>query len=345
MLEKLKDNLRYYFSTSPKIILVVMLVTMTATIWIVNTRKTVIISIDGKATKIVTYKSNLKEVLQSKNIAVYPKDEVTPGLRSEVKNGEKICIKRAVDIELIYGGKEIETKSSKDTVLDFLNEEGIRLNDLDYVTPGEHTSLKEGLKVVVTRVVAKTLETVEDISYTTVVQNSDDMEKGTSRVVQNGENGKKRTSVKILYKDGKEVSRETISEVVLKNPVQKVVSVGTLGVLHLSRGKVLYTKCIRFKTTAYSADSACTGKSPGSDGYGVTASGARAVRSSNGYSTIAVDPRVIPIGTRLYIEGYGYAIAEDTGSSIIGKWIDLFMNSYGAACDWGVRYVNVYFIK
>lgn len=345
MLEKLKNNLKHYFSTGPKIILVAMLVTMTATIWIVNMRKTVIISIDGKDTKIVTYKQNLREVLHSKDIAVYQKDEVTPGLNSTIKNGEKICIKRAVNIELVYGGKKIELKSSKDTVQDFLKEADIKLNDLDYVTPGEHTSLKEGLQVVVTRVVAQTLETVSDINYTTVVQNNDDMEKGASKVVQNGENGKKRTSVRILYKDGKEVSRETVSEVVLKNPVQKIVSVGTLGVLNLSRGKVLYTKSMRFKTTAYSADSACTGKYPGSSGYGVTASGTRAVRDSNGYSTIAVDPRVIPIGTKLYIEGYGYAIAEDTGSSIKGNWIDLFMSSYGSACDWGVRYVNVYFLK
>jgi 3D (Asp-Asp-Asp) domain-containing protein len=99
------------------------------------------------------------------------------------------------------------------------------------------------------------------------------------------------------------------------------------------------------KATAYTSDYASTGKSPGDYGFGRTATGTQARRNPNGFSSIAVDPRVIPYGTKLYVEGYGYAIAEDTGGAIKGNIIDVYFNSAGECSNWGVRYVNVYILK
>lgn len=72
-------------------------------------------------------------------------------------------------------------------------------------------------------------------------------------------------------------------------------------------------------------------------GGGRTASGTRARKGE-----IAVDPRVIPLGTNVYVEGYGFARAEDTGGNIKGRTIDLYMNSGGDCMRWGVRYKTVY---
>lgn len=72
-------------------------------------------------------------------------------------------------------------------------------------------------------------------------------------------------------------------------------------------------------------------------GDGITASGMLAQ-----YGVAAVDTDVIPLGTRLYIPGYGEAIAADTGGAIIGNRIDLCMDDYGQAMDFGRRYVTVY---
>ena len=69
--------------------------------------------------------------------------------------------------------------------------------------------------------------------------------------------------------------------------------------------------------------------------YGITSTGVRAERNPNGYSTIAVDPRVIPLGTKLYVDGYGYAIAEDIGGAIKGNHIDLFFSSSSEMWNWG----------
>ncbi|MGX9708402.1 3D (Asp-Asp-Asp) domain-containing protein [Laceyella tengchongensis] len=88
-----------------------------------------------------------------------------------------------------------------------------------------------------------------------------------------------------------------------------------------------------FMITAYTAGPESTGKHVGEPGYGITSSG----QPVNEGVTIAVDPEVIPIGSRVYIEGIGYRIAQDTGSKIKGKRIDLYMNSVAEARAFGVK--------
>lgn len=102
----------------------------------------------------------------------------------------------------------------------------------------------------------------------------------------------------------------------------------------LSRGESnsgSYSKVMMMEATAYA-------------GHGITASGNPTNRNPNGYSTIAVDPRVIPMYSKVYVEGYGYAIALDTGGAIQGNRIDLFMNSEAECNSWGIRTVKVYVI-
>lgn len=76
----------------------------------------------------------------------------------------------------------------------------------------------------------------------------------------------------------------------------------------------------------------------------ITATGTVPVRDSKGISTIAVDPSIIPLGSLLYVDGYGYAIAADTGGAIQGNIIDLYLNSYEECMNWGRQNVSVYLI-
>lgn len=78
---------------------------------------------------------------------------------------------------------------------------------------------------------------------------------------------------------------------------------------------------------------------------GFTAMGTQTVRNPGGYSTVAVDPTVIPSGSKLYIEGYGYAVADDTGGAIIGNRIDLFFSTEADANNWGVQSVTVHILN
>lgn len=94
-----------------------------------------------------------------------------------------------------------------------------------------------------------------------------------------------------------------------------------------------------FTLTAYSLDFHSTGKWPSSPGFGITASGSRATVGR----TVAVDPTIIPIGTKLMIEGIGARIAEDTGGAVKGRHIDILLPNEAAAYEFGVRHhVRIY---
>lgn len=91
-----------------------------------------------------------------------------------------------------------------------------------------------------------------------------------------------------------------------------------------------------FTVTAYCCCKDCCGKEPTHPAYGITASGKRATEGR----TIAVDPAVIPLGTVVYLNNVPY-IAEDTGSAIKGKKIDLFINDHQTALEFGVQEMEV----
>ena len=103
------------------------------------------------------------------------------------------------------------------------------------------------------------------------------------------------------------------------------------------------------KATAYCLCKKCCGKSPSNPGYGVTASGLRIIPDT-GMKVVASDPSVIPLGTKVYVEGlygakdYGYAVVADTGSAIKNLKIDLYMDTHQMALNWGVKTVRVYIL-
>lgn len=340
MLEKLKNIPKNYFSNGPKATFILSLVIMSLLITIFSMRKTLIIVIDGKESKIVTYKGTVGGALHDNRIVLGPKDKIEPGIDSKVKKNDSIAIKRAVNVEVAVDGDTLNIQSAEGNIEAMLKAEEIKLQDEDKVSPAKDSPITEGLKVDITRVESKILTDSLALDYATVVKKDDDLAKTVNKVVQEGQKGEKLVSTKIIYENGKEISRKVISETIVKEPVQKVVLQGTLGVLNLSRGSgenVLYTRSLRVRATAY-YDS-------GSNGNAYTASGTKTKRSSSGYSTIAVDPRVIPLGTKVYVEGYGYAVAEDTGGAIKGNTIDVFFHSSSEVYNWGVKYVNIYILK
>ncbi|MDD6598719.1 MAG: 3D domain-containing protein [Anaerovibrio sp.] len=97
-------------------------------------------------------------------------------------------------------------------------------------------------------------------------------------------------------------------------------------------GEMTYAACIPMEASAYLPTDG--------NGAGITATGAVAQRG-----IVAVDPDVIPLGTRVYIPGYGTAVAADTGGAIRGNKIDLCMESYGEAINFGRRSVEVYILN
>ena len=111
-----------------------------------------------------------------------------------------------------------------------------------------------------------------------------------------------------------------------------------------------YEKVLAMNATAYCLCKKCCGKAETHPEYGYTASGYKITPGTND-KVIAVDTSVIPLGTKVYVEGlngassYGYAVAADTGSAIKNMKIDLYMDSHQEALNWGLKKVNVYLIE
>lgn len=342
--EKISD-IKTYFSNGPKVLFIFMLILICTVIGIFAMEKNINMVVDGKEYSIKTYKSNVKNILDKNNIALGPKDIVEPDLNSKVKSGDTIKIKRAVNIQIHVDGKTKKIATVASNIKDMLKEEGIKLGEKDKISPAEGEKIKANLNIKITRVSSKVEKKVQPIEFTTVVKKDGNLKEGTKKVVQEGLAGKKELQYNVVYEDGKEVSRKLVSEKITKNAENKVVAMGTLKTAKFSRGGFSYLKKLKLRATAYTSSFKDTGKRPGDIGFGITASGTRTKRNPNGYSTVAVDPRVIPLGTKLYVENYGYAIAEDTGGAIKGNKIDLYFNTDSEVYRFGVRYVNIYVLK
>ena len=341
-MEKLKGYVKNS-SKGSKVTFLIAGILIAAAVVVFSNMKQITIAVDGKAHKVTTFSSTYAAVLMKENIKVGPKDKAVPSLDSKVENGSSINITRAVKVKVAVDGKSLDVESAEANVGDMLATEGVKLGDQDKVSPSKDSKLQDGTEVAVVRVNTSDVTQVSPVEYATVVKNDSSILKGVKKVVQAGQAGEKSAVFKVIYENGVEVSRSLVSEAVTKEPVQQIVATGTSVAVAVAKtastsrgGDFSSSKVINMKTTAY--NSAETGSN-------ITASGAVAVRNSSGYSTIAVDPSVIPLGTKVYVEGYGYAIAQDTGGAIHGNIIDLYFNSMSEVNAWGVRYVNVYILQ
>lgn len=337
-----------FLPESPMVIIVAVL---TATVLLVSAArfsKDIKIVDNGETIEVSTYRAKVGDALKGANIEVGRKDKISPAIESVVTDNMTITVKRAVPIKVVVDGMELQLNSAEEVVSDMLKAEGIILNEKDKISPELASSITENLSIKIVRVEEKLVTAPEKIPYKTISKKDSSMEKGSTKVLENGEDGEKEVTIKVTYEDGKEVSRERVGEEIKKAAINKVVAVGTLSWLTPSRSgdKIFYTNKIRMKATSYTSNFQCTGKNPGDKGFGITATGTKAKRVTDGYSTVAVDPHLIPLGTKLYIEGYGLAIAEDVGGGVNGKIIDLYFEpGTNEFRQWFTHYVNVYIVK
>ena len=344
MVENFKKYLKNNFSNGPKakILIGVIMISIILSVTLINMRKTITMKIDGKEETFVTYKRTVKDVLNTQGVVVNPKDKVQPDLNSNVSEGDTIFIKRAVSVEVIVGDKKIKIETAEDTIEDMLEvekeelkDQGIEYNEgVDEVTPALDSKIEENLQVNLVNVEIKSELAKEAIDFDVIVEEDSSLESGLEETRQEGAKGEKEVVYEVVYKNGVEFSKSVKSSKVVAEPVNKIVAQGTRRVFASRDGQLLNYKSVLYcESTAYS-------------GGGVTATGTVPVRDPNGISTIAVDPRVIPLGSLVYVDGYGKAVAADTGGAIIGHIIDVYVNSEEEAYNsWGRRYnVPVYIL-
>lgn len=335
-----KEFLKKSFSEIPKAKMIigggsVLAAIVVTVVIIVIMRKTVCISIDGEEATYVTYKSTVEEVLQDNGIEIAEKDKIEPSIGTKIEENENISIERAVPVKIQMSNRVIEVNTTEKTIGDMLEKEtdylkgqDFECNEDDLVSPVRETSISNDMAIVVTKVEIENVVEVQAMPYSTSETIDYDKDISYSAVANQGVDGEKEVTYKVVKHDGKIIDKQEVSQKPTK-PTQDEVIVKGGSEFVASRGGDLIKvkKKLTMQATAYCGDR-------------TTATGRTPVRSSeaNGISTIAVDPRVIPLGSLVYVDGYGKAIASDTGGVIKGNIIDVFLNSKSECSSWGRKY-------
>jgi len=289
---------------------------------------TVRITDNNNSYSVKTNAETVEELLKEEEVSLNELDTINAENSDIIKDNMEIVIKRAFYVNVIIDDKEpVKIKTNYDTVgkvvSDLRKEHGT-----EYILESGSSSSKPepNMRIKVNSVKEVSETKKEDIPFETVVVENDELEVGKERVTAEGLNGQKETEIKTVYVGGK-VSSITESEpVIVKEAVSKVIEKGTkkpepvVPTVKTNNGDFKISKELSMKATAYTA----TGNR--------TASGMMAR-----VGVVAVDPRVIPLGSKLYIEGYGYAIAGDTGGAIKNNRIDLFFNTERECVNYGVK--------
>lgn len=215
----------------------------------------------------------------------------------------------------------------------------------DYVLQGDiskSTELTKNMVIDLTSITEKKTTKTETIAYDTEIRENPDLEEGKEKVLQEGKDGELSIITKENYSGAKLISSEVVGELVTKEAKNKIIERGTkkeeLPIVELKKEPANVTVSAAGNN---SLNVVATGYTPGDPGCtGITYTGTKASRG-----TIAVDPKVIPFGTKLYIPGYGYGVAADTGGAIKGNKIDLCYETRAEALNWGIKNITVYVVR
>lgn len=226
-----------------------------------------------------------------------------------------------------YKKDSIVCTTADRTVGELIDLLGIELSESETARTDLSASITEDTEINVDNVSYETITVDYAIDYDTEYVDVESVPKGKKVVHREGTEGVKTVTYKVTYLNGNEIEREQTDEYVSKAPVSRIVYNGVGGMVNIGGTYYSYSAKLNCKSTVYS-------------GGGTTASGLPASEA-----VIAVDPRVIPLGSRVYIEGVGIRTAADTGGSIKGNFIDIYYDQGNPAYyGYGIKYVNVYIL-
>jgi resuscitation-promoting factor RpfB len=257
--------------------------------------------------------------LYQAGIQLYRADRVYPDPATPLQNGLHIRTERSIPVAVRVDGHVLRTRTHRSRVGEVLADLGVTLNGQDYTIPSLEASLNGIEEVRVYRVTESVIVEQSPIPFDSTWQADPNSEIDTQSLLQEGEPGVLERRIRLRYEDGQVVERRVEGESVVLSPVSRVMGYGSkiiIRQLATESGTVEYWRKFRMLASSYSAGTA--GVSPTAPYYGRTATG-MVMR----HGIVAVDPRVIPLRTEVYVPGYGIGYAGDTGGAIKGKRIDL----------------------
>jgi resuscitation-promoting factor RpfB len=275
---------------------------------------------NGATTTVYSVKRTVGEVLYDAKVALYLADLVTPDAAAPIGEKTTIIVRRSVPVTMVVDGRTLATRTHGKTVGEALAETGIALVGLDFVVPDASTPITKDLTIRVVRVSEEDVIIERTpIQFKQVTRPDPALALDTRQMIQPGVAGTLEQRIRVRREDGVEVSRSPVESVIVQVPSDEITAVGTLPTLktlNTPDGPIQYWRVLKMRVASYSPSSA--GRLADDPLYGITATGQKLHKG-----LVAIDPQVIPLGSRLFVPGYGTAVAADTGGAVQGMVIDL----------------------
>lgn len=307
----------------------------------IDVRRAVTFSVieDGRQFVSTSSMPTVAQALREAGVTIGPGDRVIPGMQAPLEADTNIDVThaKAVTVALPADHQVIYTLES--TVGAALASAGIQLPDGAVIDPPADTPVTAGMYVRVVQFSASSDVETEYVASQTVYRSDPSLAPGQTRTVQ-GHDGVRVRKYTVGYVNGVEASRTLVDQYWDPKPVDTVIYYPTRTGRNdtaPSSNSGTVTRTLNVYATWYNP--ASSGRAPSDPAYGRTATGAVVT-----YGIVAVDPNVIPLGTRMFIPGYGYAIAADTGGAVKGYVIDLGFPD-GVTVDWQSKWVEIYILS
>lgn len=301
---------------------------------------------NGQTTKLIMSNGTVADALEKAGVELKENQISVPAASTEITTDTDIVILNAKKVKLTADGKTEDVLLPYGKVADSLILAGVKLSQDDILSVERNAKISDISELTIKRVTYKSETVTEKVEFESKNENSDKIELGETKLKTKGVDGEKLVTKKVKYIDGKKSDEKVIGEKVTKAPVDEVTLVGTKGAASSGGAgtftdengvEVSYSYVLTGSGTAYTA-------SPGA----LTATGNEVYEGG-----VAVNPSLIPYGSKLYIEttdgsfSYGYATAIDTGGALMdgSAIVDLFYFSLDDCYSFGRRDVNVYIIE
>jgi len=277
------------------------------------------LTINGIQQRLYSSAATLGEALWESGIRLREGDRLDPLPNTPLDSPIEARLERSVPVTIRLAEQEIRGRSAADTVEGALADAGLQLIGLDYAIPDGAEALPADGRIQLVRVLEEVLMEQEPLSFATLYQPIDTLAIDNQQIAQPGAYGVTTNRLRVRLEDGLEVSRVLEGEWVAQEPTPQIIGYGTqiqIRTISTADGPLDYWRAVEMYATSYSPSRA--GVSPDAPWFGITASGKRLVKG-----LVAIDRSLIPFGTLMYVPGYGFAEAADTGSGVKGRWIDL----------------------
>ncbi len=292
---------------------------------------------------IMMSKGTVADALAKAEISLNDNELAVPAPDAVIECETTVAVSEGININVTADKETKKVLVPNGTVLDALNYAGYKISADDILSVDKESSVKPNMSVKVVRVTYSDNKSIEKIAYSSRRENSDKLDLGKTKIAKKGVDGKKEVTVRTKFVDGKKAESKVIDTKVIKEPVDEVTLVGTRGVasgggagtfVDSNGSTVAYSRVLTGSGTAYTAGAGA-----------LCSTGVEAYQGG-----VAVNPSIIPYGSKLYIEStdgsvvYGYATAVDTGGALMdgSALVDCFYYTESECIQFGRRNVNVY---